>query len=104
MESPKIEITREHNRGGDHAIEANIRLQDAAAAIHPEGTKYKGSLACHIYEINGQLSMIVKSQIAVDDDVASPQAWMAVKELVQAARNHYGHEEKEIDASGISKI
>jgi hypothetical protein len=48
--------------------------------------------------------MIVKSQIAVDDDVASPQAWMAVKELVQAARNHYGHEEKEIDASGISKI
>ena len=100
----QMEITRDHTRGGDAAIEANIQLQNAAACLHAEGTKYKGSLACHIYEVNGKLDMIVKSQIAVDADVPSPQAWVAMKELIQAARNHYGHQEKEIDSEKVSEI
>jgi hypothetical protein len=104
MDAPKIEIKREHNKGGDHAIEANVQIQNAALSLHPEGTKYKGSLACHIYEINGKLDMIVKSQIAVDQDVSSPQAWIAMKELIQAARDYYGHAEKEIDAEKIATL
>lgn len=104
MNAPKIEVKREHNRGGDHAIEANVQLQNAAACLHPEGTKYKGSICCHIYEVNGKMDMIVKSQIALDADVPSPQAWIAMKELIQAARNHYGHQEKEIDAAAVSGI
>lgn len=100
----KMEITRDHTKNGDAAVQANIQLQNAAACLHAEGTKYKGSLAVHIYEVNGRLDMILKSQIAVDSDVPSPQAWVAVKELIQAARNHYGHEEKELEAEKVAEI
>lgn len=91
----KVDIKREQFGDKDSWEEPAMLLQNVAASIHPEGTKYKGSLAVHIYEVNGKLDMVVKSQIHVDADVPSPQAWMAVKELIYAARKHYGHQEKE---------
>jgi hypothetical protein len=95
MSANQIDITREYLTGTevDHP---NHLLQEVAASLHPDGTKYKGSFACHIYEVNGKLDMVVKSQIAVDNDVPSPQGWLAVKELIKAARRHYGHEDKDI--------
>lgn len=91
----KVEIKREQYGDRDSWEEPSQLLQTAAASMHPEGCTYKGSLACHIYEVNGKLDMIVKSQIHVDSDISSPQAWVAVKELIHAARKHYGHQEKE---------
>lgn len=93
--SNKIDIKRETLTGSE-IDESTHLLQEVAASIHPDGTKYKGSFACHIYEVNGSMDMLVKSQISVDGDVPSPQGWLAVKELIKAARRHYGHEEKEI--------
>jgi len=93
--SNKIDIDREYLTGSE--VDApNHLLQEVAASIHPVGTTYKGSFACHIYEVDGSLDMVVKSQIAVDSDVPSPQGWLAVKELIKAARRHYGHAEKDI--------
>ena len=92
--SKKIEIKREQFGDKDSWEEPAMLLQNVAACLHPEGTKYKGSLAVHIYEVNGSLDMVLKSQIHVDSDVSSPQAWVAAKELIHAARKHYGHEEK----------
>lgn len=100
MSLQKVEIKRERVEG-DAVHDATNLLQNVAASLHPDGTKYKGSLAVHIYELNGRMDMVVKSQIAVDDDVPSPQAWVAVKELMQAARKHYGHEEKEIAGTDL---
>ena len=99
--SNKIDITREYLSGAEIDT-PNHLLQEVAASIHPDGTTYKGSFACHIYEVDGSLDMIVKSQIAVDKDVPSPQGWMAVKELIKAARRHYGHPEKEIDGTDFA--
>lgn len=96
--SNKIDITTERLTGTD-IDEPNHLLQEVAASIHPEGTTYKGSFACHIYEVNGKLDMVVKSQIAVDADVPSAQGWVAVRELIKAARTHYGHPEKEISGT-----
>lgn len=90
----KVEIKREQFGDKESWEEPAMLLQDVAACLHPEGTKYKGSLAVHIYEVNGKLDMVLKSQIHVDHDVPSPQAWVAVKELIHAARKHFGHEEK----------
>lgn len=91
----KIEIKRQQFGDKDSWEEPAMLLQNVAACLHPEGTKYKGSLAVHIYEVDGSLDMVLKSQIHVDSDVSSPQAWVAAKELIHAARKHYGHEEKE---------
>jgi len=91
----KVEIKREQFGDKESWEEPAMLLQQVAASIHPDGCKYKGSLAVHIYEINGKLDMVIKSQIHVDSDVPSPQAWVAVKELIHAARKHYQHEEKE---------
>jgi len=91
----KFTIKREQFGDQDSWGEPSALLQNAAASMHPEGCTYKGSLAVHIYEVNGKMDMVLKSQIHVDSDVPSPQAWVAVKELIHAARKHYGHEEKE---------
>jgi hypothetical protein len=91
----KVEIKREQFGDRESWEEPAMLLQEVAACLHPEGTKYKGSLAVHIYEVNGKLDMVLKSQIHVDADISSPQAWVAVKELIHAARKHYGHQEKE---------
>jgi len=93
--SNKIDITTEYLTG-TYIDAHNHLLQEVAASMHPDGTTYKGSFACHIYEVNGKLDMVVKSQIAVDKDVPSAQGWVAVKELIKAARRHYGHAEKDL--------
>jgi hypothetical protein len=91
----KIDVKREEVADRDSWAEPAMLLQQTAASMHPDGCKYKGSLAVHIYEVNGRMDMVLKSQIHVDSDVPSPQAWFAVKELIHAARKHYGHQEKE---------
>lgn len=98
----KIEIKREQYADRESWEEPAMLLQTVAACLHPDGTKYKGSLAVHIYEVNGKLDMIVKSQIHVDSDVPSPQAWLAVKELINAARKHYNHQEKELQGEDFT--
>lgn len=91
----KLNIERERKTGSE-IQRSTVALQDTAASLHPEGTKYKGSMAIHIYEVNNSLDMIVKSQISLDDDVAPAQAWVAFKELVHAARKQFGLAEKEL--------
>lgn len=91
----KIKIERERMTGAG-IQRSTVALQDAAASMHTEGTTYKGSMAIHIYEVNGSLDMIVKSQICLDDDIGPAQSWAAMKELMHAARKQFGMEEKEL--------
>jgi hypothetical protein len=96
----KLKVERERLIGSE-IQRSTVALQDAAASMHAEGTKYKGSMAFHIYEIDGSLDMIVKSQICLDDDVGAAQAWVGMKELMHAARKQFGLEEKELEAQEI---
>jgi hypothetical protein len=96
----KLKVERERLIGSE-IQRSTVALQDAAASMHAEGTKYKGSMAFHIYEIDGSLDMIVKSQICLDDDVGPAQAWVGMKELMHAARKQFGFQEKELEAQEI---
>jgi hypothetical protein len=96
----KVKIERERQTGAE-IQRSTVALQDAAASMHTEGTKYKGSLAIHIYEIDNSLDMVVKSQICLDDDVGPAQAWVAMKELMHAARKQFGLAEKELDGGSL---
>lgn len=91
----KLNIKRERLTGSE-IQRSTVALQDAAASMHTEGTTYKGSMAIHIYEVNGSLDMIVKSQICLDADIGPAQSWAAMKELMHAARKQFGMEEKEL--------
>ena len=100
MSDNKIKIDRERLTGTE-IQRSTVALQDAAASMHVDGTKYKGSMAIHIYEVDGSLDMIVKSQIALDDDIGAAQAWVAMKELMHAARKQFGLGEKELTGGSL---
>lgn len=97
----KLKIERERMTGSG-IQRSTVALQDAAASMHVDGTTYKGSLAIHIYEVNGSLDMVVKSQICLDDDIGPAQAWVAMKELMYAARKQFGLPEKELEGGSLA--
>lgn len=97
----KVKIERERQTGAE-IQRSTVALQDAAASMHSDGTTYKGSMAIHIYEIDGSLDMIVKSQICLDDDIGPAQAWVAMKEMMHAARKQFGLQEKEIEGGSLA--